>query len=53
MSSACSIQQLPAVPENSVNPTPQCFLPVRQDQRGQSNGQERNESVELVIEIRE
>lgn len=53
MSSACSIQQLPTVLENSVNPTPQCFLPVLQDQRGQSNGQERNESVEVVIEIRQ
>ncbi|KAG2568157.1 putative RING-H2 finger protein ATL62 [Panicum virgatum] len=52
MSSACSIQQLPTVPENSVNSTPQCLLPVCQDQRGQSNSQERNESVEVVIEIR-
>ncbi|CAN6235971.1 unnamed protein product [Urochloa humidicola] len=53
MSSASSIRQLPTVPENSVSPTPQCFLPVRQDQSGQSNSQERNESVEVVIEIRQ
>ncbi|CAL5015360.1 unnamed protein product [Urochloa decumbens] len=51
MSSACSIQQLPTVPENSVNPTPQCLLPVRQDHSSQSNSQERNGSVEVVIEI--
>ncbi|CAN6276646.1 unnamed protein product [Urochloa humidicola] len=53
MSSASSIRQLPTVPENSVSPTPRCFLPVRQDQSGQSNSQERNESVEVVIEIRQ
>ncbi|CAL5030503.1 unnamed protein product [Urochloa decumbens] len=52
MSSACSIQRLPTVPENSVSSTPQCLLPVRQDHSGQSNSQERNESVEVVIEIR-
>ncbi|CAN6240547.1 unnamed protein product [Urochloa humidicola] len=53
MSSACSIQQLPTVPENSVNPTPQCFPPVGQDHSGQRNSQERNESMEVVIEIRQ
>jgi len=53
MTSACSIQQLTTVPENSVDPTAQCVLPVCQDQRGQSNSQERNESVEVVIEIRQ
>ncbi|CAD6259937.1 unnamed protein product [Miscanthus lutarioriparius] len=51
MPSARSIQQLPADPENSDNPAPQCFLPARQDHRGQNNSQETRGSVEVVIEI--
>ncbi|OEL36623.1 hypothetical protein BAE44_0002359 [Dichanthelium oligosanthes] len=52
MPSACSIQQLPTVPEDSATPTRQCVLPVGQDHRDQSNSQERNESVDVLIEIR-
>ncbi|KAL6651222.1 hypothetical protein ACP70R_010147 [Stipagrostis hirtigluma subsp. patula] len=51
MSSARSIQQLPTVPDNSVNPTCQWLLPVHQDRRGQDNSPEAQESVELAIEI--
>jgi hypothetical protein len=53
MPSSCSIQQLPAVPENSVNPTHQWFLPVHQDHRGQNDRPEMQESVEVVIEVRQ
>jgi hypothetical protein len=51
MRSAPSIQQLPTVPENSVNPTHQWFLPVRQDHRGQNISPETQESIEVVIEV--
>uniref|UniRef100_A0A0A9AMJ6 RING-type domain-containing protein n=1 Tax=Arundo donax TaxID=35708 RepID=A0A0A9AMJ6_ARUDO len=53
MSSARGIQQLPTVPENSVNPTDQWFVPVHQDHRGQNNSSETQESVEVIIEIRQ
>ncbi|KAL6882664.1 hypothetical protein ACP4OV_011354 [Aristida adscensionis] len=53
VSSARSIQQLPAVPENSVNPTCQWILPVQQNRRGQDNSPDTQESVELVIEIQQ
>lgn len=52
MPSAGSGPQLPADPENSDNPAPQCFLPARQDLRGQNNSHEARGSVEVVIEIR-
>uniref|UniRef100_A0A0A9CT23 RING-type domain-containing protein n=1 Tax=Arundo donax TaxID=35708 RepID=A0A0A9CT23_ARUDO len=53
MSSAHSIQQLPTIPENSVNPTHQWFLPVDQDHEGQNNSPQTQESVGVVIEIRQ
>ncbi|KAF8702515.1 hypothetical protein HU200_032895 [Digitaria exilis] len=53
MPSSHSIQQLPIVPEDSVTSMRQYLLPVDQDHRGQSNSQERNESAEVVIEIRQ
>ncbi|KAG0527081.1 hypothetical protein BDA96_06G201400 [Sorghum bicolor] len=52
MPSARSGPQLPADPENSDNPAPQCFLPARQDRRGQNHSHEARGSVEVVIEIR-
>lgn len=53
MSSGCRIQQLPTVPENSVNPASLSVLPAHQHQRGQSYSQETHESIEVVIEIRQ
>ncbi|KAJ1272482.1 hypothetical protein BS78_06G205000 [Paspalum vaginatum] len=52
ISSGRSIQQLPTVPENLVNPASQCVLPARQDHRGPNNNQGPPEPVEVVIEIR-
>ncbi|KQJ84121.1 putative RING-H2 finger protein ATL69 isoform X1 [Brachypodium distachyon] len=45
---ACGTPQLPTLPENSVNPTPEWFLPIHQDHTGQQNN-----SAEVVIEIRQ
>ncbi|XP_062185401.1 putative RING-H2 finger protein ATL69 [Phragmites australis] len=53
VSSSRSIQQLPTVPENSVNTTHQWLLPVHHDHRSEDNSPETQESVEVVIEIRQ
>ncbi|KAK3141753.1 hypothetical protein QOZ80_4BG0337920 [Eleusine coracana subsp. coracana] len=53
MPSARSFAQLPTVPENSINPTHQLVIPVHQGHRGQNNSPGTQESVGVVIEIRE
>jgi hypothetical protein len=50
---ACGIPQSPALPESTVNQTPEWFLPTRQVHRGQQNGSGTQGTVEMVIEIRQ
>ncbi|CAM0903291.1 unnamed protein product [Alopecurus aequalis] len=47
------IPQPPALPESTVNPTPEWFLPTHQVHRGQQNSSGMQEPVEMIIEIRQ
>ncbi|KAM0874453.1 hypothetical protein ACQ4PT_037415 [Festuca glaucescens] len=50
---ARGIPQSPALTESTVNPTPEWFLPTHRVHRGQQNSSGTQETVEMVIEIRQ